>query len=216
MKPFEYNPPREPLNIIHRDDDLIVVSKPSGLLTVPGKNPEHRDCVEVRVKDEFPRALLVHRLDMYTSGVIVFAGNANAQRHLGLQFERRVLEKTYEAIVWGQPENTGVVKLPLIVDWPKRPLQKVCFETGKPSETAWEVLDRSGRSSRVALFPKTGRSHQLRVHMNEIGHPILGDRFYAKGAALEASPRLCLHAKSLRLRHPDGGAWISFEDPVQF
>lgn len=216
MTPFEYAPPSDPLVILHQDDDLILVSKPSGLLSVPGRNPKHSDCVESRVKAAFPNALLVHRLDMDTSGVMVFAANSAAQRHVGLQFERRHLEKTYEALVWGQPENEGMVDLPLIVDWPNRPLQKVCHETGKPSETAWRVLERKPVFSRVALFPKTGRSHQLRVHMKSIGHAILGDRFYATGAALEAFPRLCLHAKSLRLRHPSGGEWVSFESPVPF
>lgn len=216
MTSFVYNPPNDPLVILHQDTDLIVISKPSGLLSVPGKDLSHSDCVEARVKAAVPGALLVHRLDMDTSGVMVFAGNPAAQRHLGLQFERRHLEKTYEALVWGQPPDEGVAELPLIVDWPNRPLQKVCFETGKASETRWQVLERLNGAARVALFPKTGRSHQLRVHMKEIGHPILGDRFYSEGEALAASDRLCLHAKSLRLRHPTGGEWVEFEDPVPF
>ncbi len=216
MTPFEYLPPTQELEVLHLDDDLIVVSKPSGLLSVPGKDPAHQDCLELRVKALHPNALLVHRLDMDTSGVMVFAGNPQAQRHLGLQFERRHLEKTYEALVWGQPTDEGVVRLPLIVDWPNRPLQKVCHETGRPAETYWKVLERFKDHTRVELAPKTGRSHQLRVHMLEIGHPILGDRFYANGEALAASRRLCLHARKLRLRHPTGGAWVEFEEPTPF
>jgi len=212
-----YDPPTAPLDILHRDCDLIVVNKPSGLLSVPGKNPAHADCVESRVKDLHPEALLVHRLDMDTSGVMIFAANPAAQRHLGLQFERRHLKKTYEALVWGLPsQDHGVVELPLIVDWPNRPLQKVCFETGKPSETSYQVLERHDGSARVSLHPKTGRSHQLRVHMKELGHPILGDRFYASGAALAASDRLCLHSKSLTLRHPNGGEETTFGAKTPF
>lgn len=216
MEPLSYTPPSGPLSVIHQDADLVVVSKPSGLLSVPGKAPEHADCLEARIKAEMPEALLVHRLDMDTSGVMVFAGNPAAQRHLGLQFEKRQLEKTYEALVWGIPERHGTIDLPLIVDWPNRPLQKVCRESGKHAETQWERLEVNGDHARVRLMPKTGRSHQLRVHMKEIGHPILGDRFYATGAALEAKDRLCLHAKTLRLRHPTGGEWVEFSDPVPF
>lgn len=216
MKPLDYRPPTDPLTVLHQDEDLIVVSKPSGLLSVPGKDPAHQDCLEYRVKLLFNNALLVHRLDMDTSGVMLFAGNSNAQRHLGLQFEKRYLNKTYEALVWGAPQNEGVVELPLIVDWPNRPLQKVCHETGKKAETSWQVIEKYEKYSRVLLQPKTGRSHQLRVHMKEIGHPILGDRFYADGEVLEASDRLSLHSKSIRLRHPTGGEWVTFEDPTPF
>jgi len=216
MKPLDYNPPTDPLTILHRDEDLIVVSKPSGLLSVPGKDPSHQDCLEMRVKSLFNNALLVHRLDMDTSGVMLFAGNPNAQRHLGLQFEKRQLEKSYEALVWGEPEDEGVVELPLIVDWPNRPLQKVCYETGKAALTHWQLIEKYRFSSRVRLIPKTGRSHQLRVHMKAIGHPILGDRFYADGDALVASQRLSLHSRSIRFRHPTGGEWVEFEDPTPF
>lgn len=216
MTSFEYAPPNDPLRVIYHDQDLILVDKPSGLLSVPGKDPAHSDCLELRVKHLFPNALLVHRLDMDTSGVMVFAGNSNAQRHLGLQFEKRQLQKTYEALVWGLLEGSGQVDLPLIVDWPNRPLQKVCFETGKAAHTDWQALEVTDKYTRVKLHPKTGRSHQLRVHMKAIGHPILGDRFYADGEVLEASDRLCLHSKSIRLRHPTGGEWVTFEDPTPF
>ncbi len=216
MQTFTYDPPDEPIVILYEDDDLIVISKPSGLLSVPGKDCAHSDCLEMRLKALRPRALLVHRLDMDTSGIMVFAANSAAQRHIGLQFERRHLEKTYEALVWGSPSATGVVDLPLIVDWPNRPLQKVCFQAGKVAETHWRVLEQKKTWARVELMPKTGRSHQLRVHMKEMGYPILGDRFYATSLALSAAPRLCLHARELRLRHPNGGDWVAFKDTPPF
>lgn len=215
--PFIYNPPNDPLDVLHLDDQLLAINKPSGLLSVPGKAIEHRDCLEARVKDAFPHSLLVHRLDMDTSGVMVFAHNKVAQRHLGSQFAKRQLKKTYVACVAGvMVDDEGTVDLPLIVDWPNRPKQKVCHETGKPSVTNWSVLDRNVNSTRVELRPVTGRSHQLRVHMLEIGHPILGDRFYGTAADIAASDRLLLHAERIQLRHPDGGAWIDINAPCQF
>ena len=214
---FQYSPPQEAIPILYQDDDLLLVNKPSGLLSVPGKAKEHADCLETRLRAIFPDVLLVHRLDMDTSGIMVFAMNRKAQRHLGLQFERRKLEKTYLADVWGTPrEACGQIDLPLIVDWPNRPLQKVCFETGKAALTHWRVLSRNSGGTRLLLTPKTGRSHQLRVHMAAIGHPILGDRFYARGQALAAAPRLHLHAKGLSLYHPTGGRWLDFDCPCPF
>jgi len=213
---FTYAPPTGPLDVLHHDGDLLVLNKPSGLLSVPGKEARHADCLEQRAKAAFPGALLVHRLDMDTSGVMIFARNKAAQRHLGLQFERRHVEKTYEALVWGQPDDKGEVDLPLMVDWPNRPLQKVDHIAGKPAQTRWAVLARDASHARLQLMPKTGRSHQLRVHMLAIGHPILGDRFYAKGPALAAAPRLCLHAKRLEIFHPSGGARVAFKAPCPF
>ena len=213
---FTYAPPVGPLDVVHQDDDLLVLNKPSGLLSVPGKAAEHADCLEARAKAAFPEALLVHRLDMDTSGLMVFAMNKPAQRHLGLQFERRHVAKTYEALVWGQPEDKGEVDLPLIVDWPNRPLQMVDHARGKKAHTAWQVMARDTTHARVLLKPTTGRSHQLRVHMLAIGHVILGDRFYATGAALAAAPRLCLHASRLELRHPQGGSPVAFSAPCPF
>ncbi len=213
---FTYAPPMGPLDVVHRDDDILLLNKPSGLLSVPGKAAEHADCLEARAKADFPEALLVHRLDMDTSGLMIFAMNKAAQRHLGLQFERRHVAKTYEALVWGQPEDAGEVDLPLVVDWPNRPLQMVDHTRGKKAHTAWQVTARSATHARVRLSPTTGRSHQLRVHMLALGHPILGDRFYAKGEALAAAPRLCLHAQSLEVYHPNGGARIAFHAPCPF
>jgi tRNA pseudouridine32 synthase/23S rRNA pseudouridine746 synthase len=206
----DYNPPSDPLDILHADHELIAVNKPSGLLSVPGKGEHLADCLIARVQAAFPGALLVHRLDRDTSGVMIFAATPHAQRHLGLQFEKRQTKKAYIARVYGRLEpKDGTVDLPLIVDWPNRPLQMVCHETGKEAVTDWKVLKATDEESRVRLFPKTGRSHQLRVHMLALGHPILGDPFYAKGEAL-AHPRLMLHAEDLRLRHPDGGKGVRF------
>ena len=205
-----YNPPSDPLDILHADHELICVNKPSGLLSVPGKGEHLADCLIARVQEAFPTALLVHRLDRDTSGVMIFAATPHAQRHLGLQFEKRQTKKAYIARVFGRLEpKEGTVDLPLIVDWPNRPLQMVCHETGKQAQTDWKVLKASDAETRVRLFPKTGRSHQLRVHMLALVHPILGDPFYASGEAL-AHPRLMLHAEELRLRHPDGGKGMRF------
>lgn len=211
-----YTPPNDPLVILHHDHELLVVDKPAGLLSVPGKGPELADCLIARIQAVFPEVLLVHRLDRDTSGVMVFALTPHAQRHLGLQFEKRQMKKTYVARVWGEmAEKEGTVDLPLIVDWPNRPLQHVNHETGKQALTDWKVMRFEGGNTRVRLFPKTGRSHQLRVHMLALGHPILGDPFYAKGEARDA-PRMMLHAESLRLRHPDGGRGMNFRAKVPF
>ena len=202
----EYNPPQDPLVILHEDAEVLLVDKPSGLLSVPGKGEHLADCLIARVQAVFPEALLVHRLDRDTSGVMIFAMTAHAQRHLGLQFEKRMTRKTYVARVWGVPEEkSGTVDLPLIVDWPNRPLQMVCHETGKPAQTDWKKIKSDGETARMRLFPKTGRSHQLRVHMLARGHPILGDPFYATGPARDF-PRLMLHSEELRFNHPQGGA----------
>ena len=213
----EYDPPHDPLDILHDDHELLLVNKPSGLLSVPGKGEHLADCLMARVQAVFPQALLVHRLDRDTSGVMVFALTPHAQRHLGLQFEKRMTKKTYVARVSGIVEpKTGTVELPLIVDWPNRPLQKVCHETGKAAQTDWRVMRSGNGETRVKLMPKTGRSHQLRVHMLAMGHPILGDPFYAKGADLENYDRLMLHSEELRFRHPDGGQNMKFRAPVPF
>ncbi len=214
---YIYAPPLAPLDIIHIDDALIIVNKPANLLSVPGKALEHADCLETRLRAEFPDTLLVHRLDMATSGVMIFARTKAAQRHIGMQFEKRQIGKTYVAKVWGHvAKDSGHIDLPLIVDWPNKPKQKVCHETGKTAQTDWKVLERDNTISRVALYPRTGRTHQLRVHMLAIGHPILGDRFYATGPAFTAADRMQLHACEITLRHPDGGAEMTFTSKVPF
>lgn len=211
-----YDPPSGPLVILHEDAELIAVNKPAGLLSVPGRGPELADCLLSRVQAAFPQALLVHRLDRDTSGVMVFAASPHAQRHLGLQFERRHTRKVYVARVAGRLEpRDGTVQLPMIVDWPNRPLQKICHDTGKPAHTDWRVQRHDEGESRVRLLPKTGRSHQLRVHMLALGHPILGDPFYAPETAAQY-PRMMLHSEELRVRHPNGGASMKFRAAAEF
>ena len=206
-----YKPPLDPLDIIYEDAEFVIVNKPSGLLSVPGKGKHLSDCLLERLKLIFPDALLVHRLDRDTSGLIIFALTKFSQRHISLQFEKRQIKKAYVADVWGKlDKKRGVVNLPLIVDWPNRPMQHVDHEIGKEAITEWKVQRYSKVSTRVKLIPKTGRSHQLRVHMKEIGQPILGDPFYAIGKAADF-PRLMLHAESLRFNHPNGGKGVQFK-----
>ena len=211
-----YFPPMDLLDVVHLDHEILVVNKPSGLLSVPGRGALLADCLITRIQSEYPTALLVHRLDRDTSGVMVFALSPNAQRHLGLQFEKRHTKKTYVARVWGQIEaDTGTVDLPIIVDWPNRPKQMICHETGRAALTDWQVINRDRGETRVKLSPKTGRSHQLRIHMLALGHPILGDPFYGTLESQEAT-RLMLHSHRLRLRHPDGGEMMDFRAKLPF
>ncbi|MDM3871578.1 RluA family pseudouridine synthase [Porticoccus sp. W117] len=217
MSQFHYQPPQNPLDIVHVDDHLIVLNKPCGLLTVPGRLPEHRDSLALRVQQQYSGALVVHRLDMDTSGIVVMALNQQSHRHLSRQFQDRHTQKAYYAWVWGEvAEHRGSVDLPLICDWPNRPLQKVDHENGKPSLTHWQRLAVRQVCTLLELQPHTGRSHQLRVHMQAIGHPILGDRFYAHTQALEAADQLQLHAARLALDHPVSGELMTFEVPPPF
>jgi len=203
------------IDVLYSDDDLLFIDKPAGLLSVPGKTEP--DCVERRLREQFPEALTVHRLDMATSGVMIFARNKPAQRHIGLQFERRHLAKSYIAIVDGiVAKDTGHIDLPLRADWPNRPLQMVCFEEGRASQTDWRVLERYENRTRLELTPLTGRSHQLRVHLKAIGHTIQGDEFYAAGDVLAASDRLLLHAHTLSLFKPTGGERVTVTSPLPF
>lgn len=214
-----YNPPREPwLHILYQDAHIMVVNKPSGLLSVPGRLDEHKDSVMTRIQRDFPQAESVHRLDMATSGVMVVALTKAAERELKRQFREREPAKTYVACIWGHPEKEGgVVDLPLICDWPNRPKQMVCFENGKAAQTEYQVLEyRADNSARVSLKPITGRSHQLRVHMLALGHPILGDNFYAHPDARAMAPRLLLHAESLTITHPAFGNAMTFRQPADF
>ena len=211
-----YAPPPDPPEVIHADHEILVVAKPSGLLSVPGRGPDKADCLIERLRGAFPTVLLVHRLDLDTSGVMIFGLTPHAQRFLSKQFEERHVKKTYIARVQGRLEpKTGRIDLPLIVDWPNRPLQKVDHAEGRPAQTDWRVIRASDDESRVRLYPLTGRSHQLRVHMAETGHVILGDPLYATGEAADF-PRLMLHAEGLRIRHPDSGLHQSFGLPAPF
>lgn len=215
---FIYAPAKDPnIVVIYEDDAFLVLDKPSGLLSVPGRLPEHADCLETRAQTEYPEARTVHRLDMATSGVWVMARKRDMMRHLGLQFERRHTSKTYIARVWGEIEkDEGFIDEPIIVDWPNRPKQKICYETGKSAQTSWRVLERTKGTTRVELTPITGRTHQLRIHMQHIGHPILADRIYAHEEAFVLADRLQLHAASITLRHPIGGEPITFKSPTPF
>ncbi len=201
---FIYQPPMSPyLDIVYQDNDIVVLNKGSGILSVPGRLPEHQDCLQNRVQRVLPTATIVHRLDMATSGLIIMALNKPAHVSISQQFEKRQTKKSYIARVFGHlAEQEGSVDLPLICDWPNRPKQKVDHEKGKKSLTHYKVLNQNETSSLLELTPITGRSHQLRVHMLALGHPIQGDKLYAKEEALSASPRLQLHAKKLSLAHP--------------
>lgn len=211
-----YAPPSDPLEFLHDDHQVVLVNKPSGLLSVPGKGEHLADCLLTRVQAVYPQALLIHRLDRDTSGVMIFALTPHAQRHLGLQFEKRMTKKTYIARVWGEmTEKTGTVDLPIIVDWENRPRQKIDHENGRQALTDWRVLRARNGETRVRLMPKTGRSHQLRVHMLALGHPILGDPFYAQGDARD-HPRMMLHSETFQFRHPDGGQGMRFTAKAPF
>ena len=216
MKDFDYHPPDVPLNILYEDRQILVMDKPAGLLSVPGKLEGRADCLESRLRKQHPETLLVHRLDCDTSGVMIFARNKLAQGFLGQEFEKRRAKKTYVARVRGTlAEDSGQIDLPLCTDWPNRPRQMVDYVNGRSAITGWHVLSRQDSETRVRLSPLTGRSHQLRVHMLALGHPILGDPIYDEGDAANW-PRLMLHAETLSLHHPETKAWTSFTAPCPF
>lgn len=222
MALLEYYPPMNPyLDILYQDEDIVVLNKPSGLLSVPGKHKEHFDSLMLRVQAVWPNAGIVHRLDMMTSGVIVMSMHKDALRFLNREFSDRNTDKFYIARVAGHLEHDkGSVELPLICDWPNRPKQMVCFENGKPSLTHYQVLERGETDgqlwTRVKLIPITGRSHQLRVHMKALGHPILGDRLYAPDHIIAQADRLQLHAQRLEVRHPNTEQVMVFERECDF
>lgn len=215
---FHYQPPTEPwITLLYCDEHIAVINKPSGLLSVPGKALEHKDSIITRLERDFSFVESVHRLDMATSGIMVVALTKHAERDLKRQFRERIPKKNYIACVHGcVSENEGSVMLPLICDWPNRPKQKVCLETGKVALTHYKVLERTFNQSRVQLTPITGRSHQLRVHMQAIGHPILGDKFYAPPEISNKMERLLLHAESLSFIHPNTGETLIFDCAADF
>lgn len=215
MFEFDYRPPDVPLKIIHLDDQVIVVGKPAGLLSVPGKLEGRKDCLETRLRAAYWDALLVHRLDCDTSGVMIFARNKLAQGFLGQEFEQRRAKKVYVALVAGEiAGDRGTVDLPIGSDWEFRPRQKVDHVNGRSAITDWEVMAREGGRTRVRLFPRTGRSHQLRLHMQVLGHPILGDPIYSPDAGNH--PRLMLHAEQLGLHHPASRGWVEYQAACPF
>lgn len=215
--------------VLYADDVLLVLNKPAGLLSVPGRGPDNADCLSARAQAQYPDALIVHRLDMGTSGLLVLARGPEAQSRLSRAFAQRQVHKQYVAVVAGQPDTASAdadgwsdIRLPLTVDWPNRPKSKVDFDIGKPSHTRWRALHTAPHpqlahgTTRLALEPVTGRSHQLRVHLQAIGHPILGDELYADNTALQAAPRLLLHACAIELPHPGNGQTIRFDCPPPF
>lgn len=201
---FVYMPPQNPLEILYEDDDLIIINKPAGLLSVPGRLPEHHDSAYLRVVDKYPNAKITHRLDMATSGILMFAKHRDAEVAVSKMFQARTVNKNYVALVQGQLLGTGSVDVPLITDWENRPRQMVHFELGKQAKTLYEALtyDAEQNITRVLLTPITGRSHQLRVHMMHIGHPITGDKLYHPNASQSPLKRMALHASYLAFEHP--------------
>ena len=205
------------MRLHYADDHLIVAEKPAGLLSVPGRGPDNQDSVVAHVGAIHPDALTVHRLDQATSGLIVLARGKDAHRTLSQAFADRKVGKTYIAVVAGRlAEDAGEIDLPLITDWPNRPRQMVDHAIGKPSLTRWRVLARGHATTRLALEPVTGRSHQLRVHLMSQGHPILGDVFYAPPDVQSLSARLLLHAERLSLPHPVSGDIMDFHSAPEF
>lgn len=212
------------VELLHADDSLLVLDKPAGLLAVPGRGEDKQDCLSARVQAVYTDALVVHRLDQATSGLMLMARGAAMQRALSQCFESREVGKRYVAVVEGRlpapadPQAWNLIDLPIIVDWPRRPLRIIDSERGKPSQTRWRVLafDAAANTTRVELEPVTGRSHQLRVHLQALGHPILGDALYAPAEVQAKAPRLLLHAAALQFRHPASGLPLSFESAPGF
>lgn len=214
---YYHPPPDAGLNLLYADAHLLAVDKPSGLLSVPGRGERMADCLISRVQLRHPEALVVHRLDMDTSGIVLMGRGADAQRRLSQLFMGRQVGKRYEALVHGVlPQDAGEIDLPLITDWPRRPRQKVDLQLGKPSLTRFQVIERFDRTTRVALEPVTGRSHQLRVHLMALGHPIVGDDLYGPDGDRAVAGRLMLHACHISLPHPDTGAALSVSCPSPF
>ncbi|WP_180028302.1 RluA family pseudouridine synthase [Acinetobacter sp. YH16032] len=215
---FVYMPPQGPLNIVYEDDDLVVIDKPAGLLSVPGRLPEHHDSAYLRVIAQYPNAKITHRLDMATSGILMFAKHRDAEVAVSKMFQARTVKKNYVALVQGKIAQQGQVDLPLITDWENRPRQIVHFELGKSALTLFELVayDAHLDVSRVLLTPITGRSHQLRVHMQAIGHPITGDKLYHPNPKLSDLGRMALHASYLEFQQPLSGIEIKIVSEVPF
>ena len=210
------------LECVHEDAALLAIVKPAGLLAVPGRGADKADCLSARVQARWPDALVVHRLDEATSGLMLFARSPDVQRALGRAFERREIDKRYVAVVQGKvlapagADGWGLIDAALAADWPNRPRQQVDPELGKAAQTRWRVLGFDGENSRLELQPLTGRTHQLRVHLASIGHPIVGDRLYAPADRQAVAARLMLHASELRLRHPLSGEPMVLESAAGF
>lgn len=212
-----YTPPLDPYVVVYRDAGFLVLDKPSGLLSVPGRDPALFDSLATRVRKDFPQAEMINRLDLGTSGLVLMSLDKKAHAYIAAQFEARTTDKLYTALVWGHmAEAEGFIDLPLCSDPERKPRHRVDHIHGKPSQTKWKAMEHlSTPATRVHLTPMTGRTHQLRVHMQAIGHTILGDPLYAEGNALAAAPRLMLHAQELTFRHPNGEE-MTFTSPCPF
>ena len=209
------------LETIYSDAHLLIFNKPAGLLSVPGRGADKQDCLSFRAQHHYPDALVVHRLDMSTSGLMLMARGAATQTALSKLFEARQVFKSYTAVVDGQlpvANDWQLIDLPIALDWPRRPLRIISLGLGKPSQTRWRAVanDIAAETSRLELRPVTGRSHQLRVHLLALGHPILGDALYAPASVQAKSARLLLHASELRFAHPKSGANMAFVSPPPF
>ena len=209
------------LETIYSDAHLLIFNKPAGLLSVPGRGADKQDCLSLRAQHHYPDALVVHRLDMSTSGLMLMARGAATQTALSKLFEARQVFKSYTAVVDGQlpvANDWQLIDLPIALDWPRRPLRIISLGLGKPSQTRWRAVanDIAADTSRLELRPVTGRSHQLRVHLLALGHPILGDALYAPASVQAKSARLLLHASELRFAHPKSGANMAFVSPPPF
>ncbi len=223
--PLNHAPPVDtPLALVYADDSLLAFNKPAGLLSVPGRGDDKQDCLSARVQAHHPEALVVHRLDMATSGLMLMARNAAMQRALSALFAERQMHKRYAALVYGNmptpdtADGWGLIDLPIAVDWPRRPLRVIDAVLGKPSQTRWQATawDAALPCTHVMLEPLTGRTHQLRVHLQAIGHPILGDALYAPPAVQAMAPRLMLHASALAFSHPVTGQSMALACPPDF
>ena len=207
---------------VYEDADLLVLQKPAGLLCVPGRGPDKQDCLSARAQQQWPGALIVHRLDQATSGLVLMARHIDAQRSLSHAFAERQVHKRYQAVVWGllaaQEGAWNEINLPIAADWERRPLRVIDQTHGKPSLTRWRLLGHhpANGTSRIELEPVTGRTHQLRVHMAAVGHPILGDALYAPAEVQTLAPRLLLHASHLAFAHPSTGDAVALEWAADF
>jgi tRNA pseudouridine32 synthase/23S rRNA pseudouridine746 synthase len=218
-EPLPYLVPHstEKIAILHEDSDLLLVRKPDLLLSIPGRHPLNKDCLIKRLQQQYPPACIVHRLDLDTSGIMVIPLNKPTHAHISRQFQQREVKKSYHAIVFGvMAQDEGEVDLPIASDWENRPRQMICHERGKSALTRFEVLEHATDRTRVLLKPVTGRTHQLRIHMRELGHPILGCDMYAHDTALDMADRLMLHASRLEFQHPISGQWIVGNCPPDF
>src|SRR3990167_753933 len=215
---FIYTPPHEDLVIVYEDDDLVVIEKPAGLLSVPGRLPEHQDSAYLLVLAQYPHAKITHRLDMATSGILMFAKHRDAEVAVSKMFQASTVDKHYIALVQGQLDAEGSVEVPLITDWENRPRQIVHFELGKPAKTLYQALsyDIETDITRVLLTPITGRSHQLSVHMQYIGHPITGDKLYHPEPTRSPLKRMALHASFLAFQQPLSGQSVAIHGSVPF